>query len=82
MTSLATWVKVNGQGDFLGEVKGQDRNWQSPGRGQKNRVNGSDTPLQLFYTVIIEVDKVFCIEYTNIFDHNIRTVPSMIIVFS
>ena len=29
MTTLAMWVKVNSQGDFLGEVKGQDPNWQS-----------------------------------------------------
>ena len=29
MSDLATWVKVNGYGDFLGKVKGQDRNWRS-----------------------------------------------------
>ena len=62
MTTLATWVKVNGQGDFLGKVKGQRsklavKNFD-PGRGWKNRVYGSDTPLLLdahFLLVEIQV---------------------------
>ena len=57
MTTLATWVKVNGQGDFLGKVKGQRSKLAvkilDPGRGRKikNRVYGSDTPLFMNHVV-------------------------------
>ena len=51
MSGLATCVKVNGQGDFLDKVKGQRPKLAvkilDPGRGRKNRVYGSDTPLYI-----------------------------------
>ena len=47
---LATGVKVNGQGDFLGKVKDQRQQLEVKildlGRGRKNRVYGSDTLLK------------------------------------
>ena len=47
--SMLEWSSyVNGQGDFLGKVKGQRPKLAvkilDPGRRRKNRVYGSDTP--------------------------------------
>ena len=62
MTTLATWVKVNGQGDFLGKVKGQRPKLAvkilEPGRRRKNRVYGSETPLRLYY--------ILCMWFLNV----------------